>query len=280
MSVTAPKLVIANGFDRSGTSAITRTLSQHPSVELFMQPFNGGPIRKLMYEVISDELLTSADQLFFQRLSEGKIERSYIKSDWFYKYSSTQEFIPGKLHLLKTTINHLTAPWLLDKYPEIPLWGIYRDPLHVLRSIFNNGFEIWYENSLPLIAKLINGNSLLKQSLGRFLGRELSVLDQVALNFSARTLHFFSVIPVSNLLNFEQFCENPNESLGKFVSDNHLETFDFEEYSSVDHNIIGKRDNSLRDDFFANHDTQLTIQILSPVYQLMTTRFGITSSFN
>ena len=57
--------LILNGFDRCGSSAIARVLSKHPDIELIFQPFNSGNIRRIMYQIMSEQNAKEEDYRFF-----------------------------------------------------------------------------------------------------------------------------------------------------------------------------------------------------------------------
>ena len=132
--------LIINGFDRSGTSAITRLLATHPKVELIMQPFNSGFIRKKMYSILEETDECRPEHVFFKALKNNEIKNELIDSYWHYEHSTTQHFKDGQLHIIKTTINHFTQKWMNENYPEIDVWGIWRDPKDIVDSIIRNKF--------------------------------------------------------------------------------------------------------------------------------------------
>ena len=260
MSQTA----ILIGFDRSGTSAISRTLAAHPSIELFMQPFNSGPLRSLMYKILSDDIVSNEDRAFFNHLSNGKIDTDYIKSHWFFEHSTTTSFVPNALHIIKSTISHFKVPWIQQHFPEIEVWGIWREPLDILRSIFRNGFESWYEGSFADLSETIAKDQKLSELFGSFLSLDSGVREKVALNLAVRSLHFFRHIEADKVIQFEHFCNNAG-MLNRFCVNYKLERFEFSDHSKRDHNIIGTMEESERPDPFSGVDMESIEAILAPL---------------
>src|SRR5690606_25631938 len=126
---------ILNGFDRSGTSAISRLLAFHPQIELIMEPFNSAFIRDKMYQSLDENDRTRPEHHFFTDLSNNLLINDLIKYHWHKKYSSTYAYKEGKLHIIKTTINHFAQKWMADNFSQIDVWGIWREPHDIVDSI-------------------------------------------------------------------------------------------------------------------------------------------------
>lgn len=132
---------ILNGYDRSGTSAISRILAKHPDIELIFRPFNSGPVRKKMYSIWDKSTPTEIDNSFFKKLEEGILDADYFVSGWHEKFSTVENsFKENKLHVIITNINHFTVEWVSKYYPKIEQWAIWRDPIMILNSCVKNEF--------------------------------------------------------------------------------------------------------------------------------------------
>ena len=236
----AKPVFILNGFDRCGSSAISRTLGQHPQVELLFQPFNSGSIRRKMYQILDDEIASANDYKFFEGLAQGDLYEDYIKSQWHFKYSTTRELLPGRLHLIKTTINHFTAEWQQKHFPSIPLWGIWREPENILRSILRNNFtEQWYEGAIDEIKPMLSQRRFLNV-YNDFLPNLNSAENITAFLIAVRSHYFFYNIPVERILKYESFVDSPNRELSKVCLAFGLQQFDFDIFAKKDLNVIGK----------------------------------------
>lgn len=232
--------VILNGFDRSGSSAISKTLAIHPQVELIMQPFNSGFIREYMYMPIEISKNVGIAHRFFDALKENYLDNSLIKSHWHTKFSSTQKYKPGKLHLIKTTINHFAQRWMLQNYDDIDVWGIWRNPIDIFESIKRNNFDTdWYSDALLELAPTIVAEPVLKEFKG-FLDGDLTPNQELALLISARSYYFFYFLKPEHIISYELFREDPNAALKRFVKKTAIGEYSFEKYAKQDHNIAGQ----------------------------------------
>lgn len=237
---SAKPVFILNAFDRSGSSAISQTLAQHPQIELIFQPFNSGSIREKMYEILEARNASLADKRFFEALQQGRLDESYIASRWHYKYSTVRELQPGRLHLIKTTINHFTAEWQQRYFPQLGLWGIWRDPMDILRSLLENDFvEVWYRDALEAIRPSLSQRNYLQPYQG-FLNQLEDAASLGAFLIAVRSHYFFEHLPKSQILFYEEFTKQPNKALSGLLGHYGLESFDFEAASKEDWNVKGK----------------------------------------
>ena len=268
-------VIILNGFDRCGSSAISRTLSQHPQVELIFQPFNSGSVRKKMYQIWDDAVASEKDRSFFKALSVGQIDESYIESEWYYKYSTTRKIIPGRLHVIKTTINHFTAEWHNSNFPEIPMWGIWREPESILKSILRNDFtDQWYVDALESLKPVLSQRDYLKDYI-RFLPHLDSVVALTAFFIAVRSHYFFFHIPIERILRYETFVESPNRELGRVCEMFDLEIFDFSTFSKRDLNVIGKaHKTSDNNDYMEVLSSDLIADIFNPLREMMCRKYS------
>ncbi|NVK04814.1 MAG: hypothetical protein HWD92_08320 [Flavobacteriia bacterium] len=267
--------IILNGFDRSGTSAVTRMLAAHPKVELIMQPFNSGFVRDRMYEIPKqDEPFPEAD-LFFSDLQENRLNESLIKSGWHEKHSSTLKHVPGQLHVVKTTINHMIQQWMNANAPSIDVWGIWREPEDVIRSIITNGFQDqWYSDALYKLIPTVMGDANLKAQFSQFTASLDSPVRITTFLFAVRSYFFFSHIKAGRVINFERVKRDAN-ALNELLNHYGLEEYDFSDESDKDLNIIGKRLSEKDKIEFAEVDKGYIDEVLLPVRNVMKVKHNI-----
>lgn len=237
-----PNNLILNGFDRCGSSAISRVLTDHPQIELIMQPFNGGSIRRKLYKILDNNNTTAADFGFFENLQKDKLDTSYIESEWHKKYSTVSHFSHGKLHVLKTTQNHFTASWIKTNFPRLEQWGIWRDPIDILASLVRNDFHIqWYAGAIDELIPTVRSNKLLNDQFGWAIHRATDDLRKMAVVFAVRSYFYFYHIDIDKVLFYEHFLESRNSCLRKITDYFGLIQFNFEESDDRrDLNITGK----------------------------------------
>lgn len=264
--------VIVNGFDRSGTSAICKTLNMHSSIELIMQPFNSGSIRKTMYQILDNTIATKEDFNFFKGLENNYLDNDYIYSEWHKKYSTVHDFQDEKLHVIKTTINHFTIGWVKENFPSIELWGIWRDPFDILASIIRNNVSgIWYTDALEAISNTVKNNVELNQ-LFYTLEKETDTFPkQAAYLIAVRSYHFFKQTQTQKIINYEIFKTDPNLSLKNFTKYFNLSKFDFSQSEQNDLNIFGKsyiKNKSYRD-LLSKEEIVFAEKAFYPLYELM-----------
>jgi hypothetical protein len=267
--------VIINGFDRSGTSAISRCIAAHPDVELIMQPFNSGSIRQKMNITLNSDTASIADKDFFTGLAANKISEKYIQSEWYYKHSTSRSNIPGKLPVVKTTINHMAQKWMVDNFPSLDVWGIWRDPYANLNSILVNEFHSqWYEGAFAELKGVVNKSNLLAPIFSDFYKDDLEVEQQLALIYSTRSYFFFYYLNRDKLINYEDFTKNANTSINKFLEYYQLGAIDLKDVARRDLNIIGKKSCSDAIGQELKSDAKIE-QILTPTFQLLKEKFQI-----
>jgi hypothetical protein len=266
--------IILNGFDRCGSSAISKTISNHPDVELIMQPFNSGFMRKSMYQAIEQSQYISDAQSFFNKLKINELDNKNIHSHWHKNHSTTEEFIPGKLHLVKTTINHFAQRWMNQNYKNIDVWGIWRDPFAIINSIKKNDFQDnWYSDALDKLRPTVMNEKNLESKFGTFFNESLSSDQELALIFAVRSYFFFNYLPSDKLIIYESFRDDANKALKTFSDCYELEKINFNAFSKLDLNLIGKPFNPSNNNEL-NHETKESISpILSPLIELYKNKF-------
>ena len=273
-----PHHMILNGFDRCGSSAISRVLTVHPQIELMLQPFNSGSIRRKMYQVMTDEIASAEDVRFFSELEQGRFWRDYVVSPWFEKHSTALDFVPGHLHVLKTTLNHLTIRWVRERFPGVEFWGIWRDPFDILASLVRNEFYgQWYLDALPQLAETVRESgefpSLFAEWLEEIGGNEIRAL---AFLIAARSYFFFNYLEPEKLINYEIFKTDPNAELNKITRHFGLAEHSFEAESDKDHNVIGlgfEKGKSHRH-LIGEADREFAAAVFAPLFEVMERRFG------
>lgn len=258
---------------------LVRLLANHPDIELIMQPFNGSNIRLHMNHIMSDELATEDDVRFFSSLAKNQFYSTYINSGWHNKFSTVWDFQPGKLHIIKTTLNHLASRWMLERFPAIPLWGVWRNPYDILASIHRNGFfEKWYGDShVRDLIITVRDHDLLRHYFGELHDNLTTNVQKTAYLITVRSWFFFYHLPVDNILIYEKILENPNPELERLLVRYQLHPFNFEPYLNLDYNISGKsykKGVSYRD-ILTKEDLQVAENLFTPLFELMNQRFGL-----
>ena len=270
--------LILNGFDRCGSSAIVKTFATHPQVEIIFQPFNSGSIRRKMYQVMTDEIASAEDVRFFADLEQGRFWRKYVVSPWFEKHSTVLDFVPGRLHVLKTTLNHLTIRWIRERFDGIEFWGIWRDPRDILASLVRNDFfGKWYPDALPQLAETMRESTEFPPEFAHHMARvENNEIRTLAFLIAVRSYFFFKHLEREKLINYENFKAEPNFELNKLIGYFGLATFSFDGDSGKDHNVIGlgyEQGKSHRH-LIGEEDSAFAEKIFTPLFALMERRFG------
>lgn len=266
---------ILNGFDRCGSSAISRTIATHPDIEIIMQPFNSGSIRQKLYQVIDDGNATKQDFAFFHQLEEGVLDRTYIKSSWFEKFSSTLTFLEGKLHLIKTTQNHFTIAWVKQNFPLIESWGIWRDPYDTLASLVRNDFHTrWYAGAAAELAKTVRQEEQLRSAYAKYLNCLESSVQEMAFILSVRTWFYFQHVDPGKVISYDAFVRDANQALSHLLDYFQLRPHKFGDSGESDLNIVGKKyiKESSYIDCIPESDRSACEQLFVPLYELAEAR--------
>ncbi len=267
-----PNNFILNGFDRSGSSAISRVLATHPDIEIIMQPFNSGSIREKLYQIIDESNASDADIEFFRKLEHGALELSYIKSKWHNQYSSVPDFVAGKLHLIKTTQNHLTISWVRQEFPGIENWGIWRDPLEILASLLRNDFHTaWYADASAVLENTVRNSDLLAGKFARFIPGLTNQVRQMAFNIAARSWYYFYHLEPGKTLYYQDFSRDCNLALLPVLEYFELAPFTFETTTENDLNITGKQfaPGSSHLDCIPPEDRDFCEQLFQPLHEVV-----------
>ncbi|MBT8113923.1 MAG: sulfotransferase [Arenicella sp.] len=275
-------IVILNSFDRSGSSVIARTLASHPQIELLFQPFNSGSIRRKMNIVLTDDSASEEDRNFFVELNQGRFDRDYVESGWFEKYSTADRIIPGKLTIIKTTLNHLTISWVRKNFPNIHFWGIWRDPYDILASLIRNDFyNKWFKTAAE---QLITTISCSPEEFPPFFANKHQCLNGrpariLAWILSVRNYYFFDRLNKHQLLDYEQFKFHPTSELDRIQQAYNLARFRWPNPLEKDLNVVGKPWVAGGD--YKSHipveDQEYIDNLFEPLIRLREVRFGVPS---
>lgn len=271
-SDSAAGFVIVNGFDRSGSSAITRTLSAHPNIELVMQPFNSGFIREAMYEPLEQTEMKSKAYDFFSCLRENRIPSDLINSQWHEKHSTTLVYQPGKLHVVKTTINHFAQRWMAEYFPDIDVWGIWRAPEEIVHSLMANGFhQKWYGDALEKIIPTVEREQELSRNYLEFVPFLDSPVRRTAFLVATRSHFFFNLLKPNRVMHYKSFSRSANY-LNEFTDHYGLQWMDFSQAAQFDLNIVGGWEKKKSaGDIFNRSDIAFMNDVFKPLRELIST---------
>lgn len=267
---------ILHGYDRSGTSAIARTLAKHPSVELIFRPFNSGPIRKKMYEILDDSKVTEGDIYFFENLQGQVLYSSYFVSEWHKKFSSVQnDFAQGKLHTIVTNINHFSVKWVSHRFPKIEQWAIWRDPIQILNSCIKNKFYgNWYGDALEAVFYSVKNNEILEPIFAKHIDsvKTGNVVLKTAYLIATRNFFLFKNINAEKVIDYDVFKDDPNKALQSLLRYFNLEPgFDFSDFLKVDMNSIPSVDGYSKgkktDYVIERPDIKKAMDLFEPLYE-------------
>lgn len=236
------RYTILNGFDRSGTSMIAKVLGTHPGIEVIFQPFSRTVLQETQWEAWPPERACPEVDDFLAGLLEGRLDRAFIRSDWFANHSSTADPVPGRLHVIKTTKLHFKTAWFRTRWPQFPFYGIYRDPRAVLGSLVRNGFHLsWYGRSaFEAAGRYLVSRDDLDARYGVFLRDARSDVERMAVALAVRTEVMAESLPTEDWIVYEEVVSEPNTALNAFVARFGLEPRDFAGDIGRDHNVVGK----------------------------------------
>lgn len=273
--------LILIGYDRSGTSAISRTLSKHPDIELIFRPFNGGPIRKKMYKILDASNTSNEDCNFFSNLEKGVFDETYVISQWHYKYSTIRkQFHPRNLHVIITNINHFSVPWVNKHYPDIEQWAIWRDPIEILNScIKNEFFGKWYKDAFDELEDTLVKHEFLKKEFNNkfLLAKKSNYVVKTAFLISIRNYVLFKHIPKHKIIDYNIFERDPNTALFELLKYFKVKYHDFKGYLNQDLNSIssvdGFKPREKKPIILEERDLIIAKDFFKPLYELYNTKF-------
>ena len=248
----------------------------HKKVKLIMQPFNSGLKRKKMYTILNESDRDSLEHNFFDGLKNNYLNNELIESHWHQKYSSTKEFKEGQLHIIKTTINHFAQKWMIENYPEIHVWGIWREPEQIVDSIIRNDlFGEWYDDAIEQIIPTVQKNEFLYKYYSDYSVDLNSVVKKTAFLISVRSHFFFKYLRPGYVIQYELFKKEPNY-LNLFLQHYGLSEMDISEESSRDFNITGEYLKDKKKIEYSSNERDFLNGVFNPIKKLMKKRHNIS----
>lgn len=235
------KLLILNGFDRSGTSLIGGLLGRHPDVTYLFQPFSGTEVHRSQYRVWSPDHAAPRTEAFLRGLLAGHVDEGYIASDWFHRCSTATAPSARGLNVIKDTKLHFKVRWLRERLPEIAFLGIWRDPRGVVGSLVRNGYDgTWYdERALRATQRVVLREPLL-EPLRPLLRRRLTNPQKTALIVAARTLYMARHLGPDEWIRYEDVLADADATLGGVTAAFGLAPHRFHDHVGEDFNVSGK----------------------------------------
>ncbi len=233
--------LILVGFDRSGTSFCSQLLAEHPRIECFIQPFSSTVVHETEWAYWPpDESYPEVEQ-FMNSLLDGRVERSFLQSDWFDNHSSTQTVEEGKLHVIKSTKLHHKIDWFRHHFPDVEIWGIHRNLKGILCSLFRNSFyEKWYgEEEVTRFRQHLSSFNYPHQFVEE-VQRANSGLEKMTCMATGRIWSMYQALSSDQILSYEKLVNNPDQELSKILDESSLKTIDFSPYLKKNYNIVGK----------------------------------------
>lgn len=236
------RVALLNGFDRSGTSFVGGLLAKHPAVNYLYQPFSRTEVHLTHNVVWQRDHTAPATERFLSELLLGRLDHSYIAAFYLERFSTSTEVAAGKLNLIKETKWHFKIDWLQHKFPELRIYGIWRDPRGILCSLVRNDFHRkWYGGpEFTDIAKTIRQLDALIP-WRPFLDKPLNDVLKMAVIVAARTQMMSLWIPTGNWVIYEDVVADPDRGLQPLTRQETLSRFDFRRFRDEDFNVVGHR---------------------------------------
>lgn len=260
------KIAILIGFDRCGSSFIGGLLSKHPQVSYIFQPFNSTEIHRTQYDIWNPDHSAPKTEGFLGALLTGHLDKTYIASDWFEKYSTSLDVDAEKLNVIKDTKLQFKVLWLKSKFPDISLYGIWRDPRAIVCSLMRNDFyRKWYgEDAFNAISRVIEREPLVAP-YRKFMAGPLNDTEKMALIVAVRTHYMVEHLAADEWLVYEDILREPNSALNSFLQRFNIDEFEFAKYISEDFNVTGKsfESSDLWKDYFSRQQIENLDDIFS-----------------
>lgn len=236
------RYAILNGFDRSGTSMIARVLAAHPEIELIFQPFSRTVLQETQWEAWAPDRECPEVDRFLAGLLEGRLDRAFIRSDWFANHSSVSEPVADRLHVIKSTKLHFKAAWFQARWPQFPFYGIYRDPRAVLGSLVRNGYHVsWYGRAaFEATERFLASRADLEAGYGEYLRCAATDVERMAVVVAVRTQVMAESLRADQWIVYEEVLADPNAVLNALAACFGLGSYDFGAVIGEDYNVIGK----------------------------------------
>lgn len=268
-----PTIIILIGFDRCGSTMISKLLAKNPKINLLFQPFNNSELTQSQWEIWKPEFDNSIWYSFFRNLSEkGAIDHEHIKSQWFFNHSTSLAINSDQLNLIKDTKLHFKVNWLMQNFPNIIIRGIWRDPRAILCSLVRNNFhETWYGH-----LNQANLNQLIRsydffEPFYHLLDRKFDQLEVMATGLALRTYYLLLNLSSEQWLNFKEILNGPNKALQKFSSELLAtgDNFNYHKFLEQNYNIAGKpfENQDLWQSYFTEDQKMRINKIFSPLFR-------------
>ncbi len=259
LSTTKMRTLVAVGFARSGTSFIGGVLASHPLVKYFCQPDHCSPLHHAQWEYWNCRDGDPASKQFFQGISEGRIDRDYIVSDWF-RTAGCGEYQLGKQHVnfFSTTTLHAKIRWL-QQYGGMELYAILRDPRAVVASLIRSALDTaWFRwEDYEAASRLVRSRSI--PDTGLDLTPILSPTWIQALGYMVlvRTAILCTDLgwDPRHFLFYEDACDDPSYYLCDKLK---LPLCDLDDAAEQNHNFIGHAFESEYRGWYELDETQRT----------------------
>jgi len=267
------KLLILNGFDRSGTSYIGGLLARHPDVNYFFQPFSSTQVHETQFEVWRKGFCAPEPERFLDSIQNGGLDCGFISSDWFDRYSSYSFDANRKVALIKDTKLHAKIGWLKGAFPEAVVYGIWRDPMAVLYSLIRNRFHLkWYgDEAFKKSVELIRTDPRLEIFM-EHIKKPLCQEARMALIIAARTQLMMLELEDGEWLFYEEISEDPNSGLNSLCCRLGMSDFDFSRLIKKDYNVIGLP--YQHKDLWKTHMPRRLLVQVEPIFRSMRREFN------
>jgi len=236
------KLLIINGFDRTGSSMMGGVLSNHPDVAFMFQPFSSTEVHKDQFEVWNPKDEHPDTKSFLNGCLNGDIRQDFISAIWFEKYSHLKNIKDKKLNIIKETKMHFKIDWIKANIPEAYFVGIWRDPRGILASLVSNNFHIdWYakKNTYEKVVALCDQEKELSIFLP-FTKTSLDVVQQMAFIEAVSIRYQMNRLQKHDWISYEDVLRDPNTSFNDLLSKiGNFTWFDFSPFMAKDYNPSG-----------------------------------------
>lgn len=235
------RLIVWNGFDRSGTSWLLRLVGEHQSVRALYQPFSGTEVHESQQEVWGGDHHAPRSEHFLRELLDGRFLPDFSGRDLVHRHSRGLDRTTASHFVVKETKLHLKADWLAARVPEAELWAVVRDPRGILHSLCRNGFdETWYGMpAYEALAASIRKDPALA-AYRDLLGWPQSAREATALVLAVRSHYFLERVPEHRRLVYEDFVRDPDAALARFCHAVDLPPVSVAAVAKQDANVSGR----------------------------------------
>lgn len=220
---------------------VARLLAEHPAVETLIQPFSSTEVHRTQWEIWDANHSAPGPEAFLKGLQAGQLDRSFIEADWFERFSTTDRLRPGTVHVIKETKLHFKLGWLRERFPAIPVFGLYRDLRGIVGSLVRNGFhETWYGGAFEEVEPVVRADGPLAERYGGFFDTPPSPAVRMGVIVAVRTEVMARSLDPAMWIAYEGAVEDCNTELGGVLQRLGLEPFDFRPSLDRDYNIVGR----------------------------------------